>query len=239
VHTEWLHGRYYNFVMGQRHQWDARGQRMAGRLTPHHVKIGFDVFDHGIIKRRVREGGSETEAAWSIGHPILFPNILRVNWTFQIRVPMDDTHTWHVMYQAYPPPPGEERTPQQTVPVYEIPIVDERGKFITDFVLGQDMMAWVTQGPIAHRDLEKLGESDAGIILYRRLLREHIAIVEQGGDPMNVFRDPQTHQIVHIPVEHSLIETAKAGSLSSGQAPYSALLEAVEAAWAKASAAAD
>jgi hypothetical protein len=71
------------------------------------------------------------------------------------------------------------------------------------------------------------------------LLREHIAIVEQGGDPMNVFRDPQTHQIVRIPVEHSLIETAKAGSLSSGQAPYSALLEAVEAAWAKVSAAAD
>ena len=60
---------------------------MAGRLTPHHVKIGFDVFDHGIIKRRVREGGSEDEAAWSVGHPILFPNILRVNWTFQIRVP--------------------------------------------------------------------------------------------------------------------------------------------------------
>ncbi len=57
VHTEWLHGHYYNFVMGQRNQWDARGQRMAGRLTPHHVKIGFDVFDHGIIKRRVREGG--------------------------------------------------------------------------------------------------------------------------------------------------------------------------------------
>jgi 5,5'-dehydrodivanillate O-demethylase len=239
VHTEWLHGHYYHFIMGQRNQWDTRGQRMAGRLTPHHVKIGFDVFDYGIIKRRVREGGSEADAAWSVGHPILFPNILRVNWTFQIRVPVDDTHTWHVMYQAYPPPPGAEGTPQKTVPVYDIPITDERGKFITDFVLGQDMMAWVTQGPIAFRDQEKLGESDAGIILYRRLLRDHMAIVEQGGDPMNVFRDPETHNIVHIPVEHSLIDTAKAGALSTGQAPYSALLEEVEAAWAKAAAAAD
>ncbi|ETX02155.1 MAG: hypothetical protein ETSY2_36130 [Candidatus Entotheonella gemina] len=239
VHTEWLHGHYYNFIMGHRNQRDARGQRFVDRLTPHHVKIGFDVFDYGIIKRRVREGGSEQEAAWRVGHPILFPNILRVNWTFQIRVPMDDTHTWHVMYQAYPPPPGEEGTPQKTVPVYDIPIQDERGKFVTDFVLGQDMMAWVTQGPIAHRDLEKLGESDAGLILYRRLLRDHMAIAEQGGDPMNVFRDPDTHKIVHIPVEHSLIDTAKAGALSTGQAPYSALLDDVEAAWAKVSAAAD
>ncbi len=152
---------------------------------------------------------------------------------------MDDTHTWHVMYQAYPPSPGEEGTPQKTVPVYDIPIKDERGKFITDFVVGQDMMAWVTQGPIAQRNLEKLGESDEGIILYRRLLREHMAIAEQGGDPMNVFRDPETHKIVHIPVEHSLINTAKAGALSTGQAPYSSLLEEVEAAWAKVSAAAD
>ena len=53
---------------------------------------------------------------------------------------------------------------------------------------------------------------------------------------MNVFRDPETHKIVHIPVEHSLIDTAKAGALSTGQAPYSALLDEVEAAWAKVSA---
>ena len=172
----------------------------------------------------MREGGSEADADWSVGHPILFPNILRVNWTFQIRVPMDDTHTWHVMYQAYPQPPGEERTSQQTMPVYEIPIKDERGQFITDFVFGQDMMAWVTQGPIAHRDLEKLGESDEGIILYRRLLREHIAIAEQGRDPMNVFRDPARPIDLHIPVEHGLIETARARRLSSGQAPYSRLV---------------
>ena len=239
VHTEWLHGHYYNFVMRQQNRRDARGDGFVSRLSPHHTKIGFDVFDHGIIKRRVRVGGSESDPEWSVGHPILFPNILRVNWTFQIRVPMDDTHTWHVMYQAYPQPPGAEGTPQDHVPVYEIPIKDERGRFITDFVLGQDMMAWVTQGPIAHRDLEKLGESDQGIIMYRRLLREQMDIAEQGGDPMNVFRDPNSHEIIHIPVEHDLIETARARRLSSGQAPYSALLDEIENAWANQASAAD
>jgi 5,5'-dehydrodivanillate O-demethylase len=239
VHTEWLHGHYYNFIMRQRNQSDARGQGFVERLLPHHVKIGFEVFEHGIIKRRVREGGSEADPSWHVGHPILFPNILRVNWTFQIRVPMDDTHTWHVMYQAYPPPPGREQERQEIVPVYDIPLKDERGRFITDFVLGQDMMAWVTQGAMARRHLERLGESDAGIILYRRLLRQQMALAEGGGELMNVFRDPAANQLLRIPVERGLEETARMRALSTGQAPYSALLDEVETAWVREAAAAD
>lgn len=239
VHTEWLHSRYYNFIRRQQQQIDARGQGFVDRLSTHHVKIGFDVFKHGIVKRRVLQGRSEADAAWRIGHPIVFPNMLRVNWTFQIRVPMDDTHTWHVMYQAYPPPPGRERERQETVPVYDIPHTDERGRFITNFVLGQDMMAWVTQGPIAQRNLEKLGESDEGIILYRRLLREQIALAESGGELMNVFHDPQTNQQLDIPVERGLEETARLRALSTGQAPYSALLDEIEEAWVQTASVAD
>jgi len=233
VHTEWLHGRYYNYVLTRKAAKDERGQQFVTRVIPHHVKIGFDVFEHGIIKRRVREGGSEEDSDWRTGHPVLFPNILRVGWTFQIRVPMDDTHTWHVMYQVYPPPPGVAEE-QARIPVYEIPLQDERGRHITDFVLGQDMMAWVTQGPIAQRHLERLGESDQGIILYRRLLREQLALVEAGGEPMNVFRDPAKNTLLRIPVEHGLVETARARRLGSGQAPYSPLLDQIEEQWAKA-----
>jgi 5,5'-dehydrodivanillate O-demethylase oxygenase subunit len=239
VHTEWLHGHYYNYVMERKKAQDERGQGFVARLLPSHVKIGFDVFEHGIIKRRVRTGGSEEDAEWRIGHPILFPNILRVGWTFQIRVPMDDTHTWHVMYQVYPQPPGSEGEQQENIPVYEIPLTDEHGQHITDFVLGQDMMAWVTQGPVAERQLERLGESDKGIILYRRLLREQMATAEAGKDPMNVFRDPAQNTILHIPTEHGLVETARARRLSTGQAPYSQLMDQIEAQWANAPSAAD
>ena len=123
---------------------------------------------------------------------------------------------------------------QARIPVYEIPLQDERGRHITDFVLGQDMMAWVTQGPIAQRHLEKLGESDQGIILYRRLLREQLALVEAGGEPMNVFRDPAKNTLLRIPVEHGSVETARARRLGSGQAPYSPLLDQIEEQWAKA-----
>ena len=100
-------------------------------------------------------------------------------------------------------------------------------------------MAWVTQGPIAQRNLEKLGESDEGIILYRRLLRDQIALAESGGDLMNVLHDPRTNQQLDIPVERGLAETARMRALSTGQAPYSALLNEIEEAWVHAASAAD
>jgi len=77
-------------------------------------------------------------------------------------------------------------------------------------------------------------ESCTGIILYRRLLQEQLAVVEKGGDPMNVFRDPEQNTILHIPVEWDLAETARARRLSSGQAPHSRLMNEVEEAWARA-----
>ena len=100
-------------------------------------------------------------------------------------------------------------------------------------------MAWVTQGPIAERQLERLGESDKGIILYRRLLREQMAIAADGRDPMNVFRDPAQNTILHMPVEHDLVEATRTRRLSSGQAPYSPLLDQIETQWANAPSAAD
>ena len=239
VHTEWLHGHYYNYEMSRKPDDDPRGSRFVRGVIPHHEKIGFDVFEHGIIKRRIRAGGSEEDHEWSVGHPVLIPNILRVGWTFQIRVPMDDTHTSHFMYGVYPAPPGVKDYKQDQVPVYDIPIKDEDGRHVTDFVLGQDMMAWVTQGPLADRQLERLAESDQGVILYRRLLREQMAIVEDDGEPMNVFRDPEKNKILHIPVEHSLESGARVGRLGSGQAPYSKLIDEIEEQWANAPAATD
>ena len=79
----------------------------AARHRPsHHLKIGFDVFEYGISKRRLLEGQTEDNDDWHVGHPILFPNILAVGDAsrpeFQIRVPMDDAHTLHYWYIATP-----------------------------------------------------------------------------------------------------------------------------------------
>src|SRR5207244_2750985 len=77
------------------------------------------------------------------------PNILAFKspsgGNFQIRVPIDDTHPWHLMYNTRLPPDGEE----PTVTVYDVPWRHEDGRLYLDTVIGTDMMAWITPGPLA------------------------------------------------------------------------------------------
>jgi 5,5'-dehydrodivanillate O-demethylase len=199
THVEWLHGHHMSAV-----------RREAGKETPahygrRHERIGFDVFRYGIIKRRVLAGRSETDDDWAVGHPLIFPCMLRVGaqgqHRFQIRVPVDDTHTLHYWYACYVPPAGVEAPRQHNVPVYEVPWRDEHGAFITDFVDGGDIMTWVSQGPIADRTQELLVSSDAGITLLRRLLDEQIERVKAGADPMGVIRDPAENGVIRFAQE--------------------------------------
>ena len=66
----------------------------------------------------------------------------------------------------------------------------------------QDFVAWITQGGIAPRHREHLGESDRGIILYRKLLTEQMAVVADGGEPMGMVRDAATNECIKLPLEH-------------------------------------
>jgi 5,5'-dehydrodivanillate O-demethylase len=214
--VEWLHGRFSDYVLERIGRTDLKreffrvgegGPVPEGQITGNfdHEKIGFDEFQHGIIKRRVLAGQTEDHPNWRIGHPILFPNVLRVGSNFQYRVPVDDTHTLHIWFTAYPQPPGETVEKQDKIPFYHVPLpVDEDGNAdwnLMDNNSGQDISAWVTQGPIADRSQEKLGESDKGIILYRRMLRQQLAIIEDEGEPMNVFRDPAANVRIDLPWE--------------------------------------
>jgi 5,5'-dehydrodivanillate O-demethylase len=155
---------------------------------------------------------TEEDDSWKIGHPILFPNILLVGTeiqaTLQWRVPMDDTHTYHVSLYIYRAAPGHEAPKQDFVPYRYVPLHDEKGKWVTNYLFNQDYMAWATQGPIANRHLEKLGESDKGIILFRKLLQEQLVLAAEGGDPMNVFRDPEEAAFVEVPLERMTRHTS-------------------------------
>jgi 5,5'-dehydrodivanillate O-demethylase len=108
---------------------------------------------------------------------------------FQIRVPIDDTHTYHICYQAYAAPPEVEAPKQDSVPYYEPPTHDENGELILDYVLAQDALVWKAQGAITDRSKEVLGRTDLPIQFLRRQLDEQITLVEQGKDPLNFFRE--------------------------------------------------
>jgi hypothetical protein len=98
------------------------------------------------------------------------------------------------MYHAYFP--GIDVPPQDPVPTFELPISD-----LPEYILGQDMLASPTQGAIVDRSLEMLGESDTGVIMWRKLLQQQLDIALEGGEPMNVFRDATLQQI-DLPLEH-------------------------------------
>jgi 5,5'-dehydrodivanillate O-demethylase len=185
-----------------------------------HVKIGFDVFEYGIVKRRVVEGGSETDTAWADGHPIVFPNMLRQGGSgdgdpgrfgftgpaFQIRTPIDDYNTAHWWVACYPKEEGEPDQAPEDVPMYfpPVPQLNEEGQPRWDMLdtnSAQDPAAWITQGKIADRDQEHLGRSDKGIILYRQMLEENIQKVERGEDPMCTYRDPEQNQYLWMRTE--------------------------------------
>jgi 5,5'-dehydrodivanillate O-demethylase oxygenase subunit len=203
VHTEWLHGHFFEFVK------ESEGLKVS--FTQRHVKIGFDEFEYGIVKRRVLEGHSEDDDDWKIGHPIVFPNTLAIGnaspawheYRFQIRVPIDDTHTQHYWFGAFVLPEGATAPAHllDRVHEYDTPIFQPNGDFMLDSIHGQDIMAWVTQGAIADRSRESLGSTDRGITLYRRMLLRELKRMEAGEDPKNVIRDPAQNGTIVLPLE--------------------------------------
>lgn len=205
-HVEWLHGRYGSFLK------ELAGEPPLPVVTKKHVKVAYEVFEHGILKRRVLEGQTEEDEDWKVGHPLVFPGMLRVGSgglaTFQIRVPVDDTHTWHVWYQCYTP--GGEVPEQPSIPTYEVPLTDEKGEWLRDYVDGQDITAWVTQGAIADRTQEHLGRSDLGVITLRRLFAEQIDIVADGEeDPICTYRDQDPNGQIDLPMEKNKFGSAE------------------------------
>ena len=229
MHGEYLHRYFSNYVLERMGYVEDRGQLRGANGAPgravgetpesywrkaakvvHHTRVRFNVFERGITKHRLLEGETEeTSPSWRIGHPVLFPNYEHGAGPggFQIRVPMDDTHTYYVWYNCYVTPPGQE-TPRQApedIPVYQVPLpgVDERGVPVWplfDNNSGQDNMAWMSQGFRTQRHLEKLGTSDVGIILFRRLLSQQIRLVEDGGRPDEHLPRPRRQPLRYLPL---------------------------------------
>ena len=99
--------------------------------------------------------------------------------------------------------PGNGISPQTSVPYYDIPLRFEDGRLVDDTIDAQDTLAWVIQGKVMDRSLERLGESDKGVILYRQMLQEQMKVVEDGGEPMCVFRDPTRNTVLSLPTEEN------------------------------------
>lgn len=158
------------------------------------LKSEFERYRYGVIQRCRLGDAAEDTQNWVEAHPLIFPVMVRVGNGFrqelEMRVPIDDTHTWNLRYQCFLPGEHVEVPNQDTIPLFEIPLKDESGEYIFDVSGVRDMVLWVSQGDLLDRTREHLGPADEGLQLYRRILQQQVAIVEDGGDPMNVFRLP-------------------------------------------------
>lgn len=195
-HVEWLHGRYFQFLA------ETTGFTAPEAFQKRHVRVAFDEFEHGIVKRRLLQGQSEDSDDWKIGHPLVFPYQMWVGgngvYQMQIRVPIDDTHTWKLFYTVHAPE-GIDPPTDEPVVDYEFAWRTDDGRHIVDYIEGQDIMAWVTQGAVTDRTAEHLGSSDVGVTMMRRMFRENMAAVEDGRDPIGVVREP--HDVITLPLE--------------------------------------
>lgn len=205
VHTEWCHGALYEWVMEQ------AGSPTKVAISKHHERCAWDEFPYGIIKRRLMVGQSEDSDDWKVGHPLVFPNMLSVGsggglwkqYTMQIRVPQDDTHTKHWWYHAFVPPAGVD-VPERLlngVPTFNVPFVDDAGEYMLEYIHVQDIMCWITQGAIADRSREALNSTDRGITMYRNLLKREMEKVARGEDPMITIRSEADDRAIDLPLE--------------------------------------
>ena len=199
---------------------------LGDHMKTYEEKREFIRFEYGIMKRRITPGKTPSDAPMVDEHPLIFPTTLRhvardpksgpngekrLRHNLQIRVPIDDEHI--KVYRVNFVPSGEDKSPADQDPPHEYrPLKDDDGNYYMDVVSAQDSMAWETQGAIANRAQEKLGVSDVGIVMFRKLLKEQIDIARSGGDPMGVLRDPGKNQIINIPVINERIGLTRAAA---------------------------
>lgn len=197
THTYFLHGHTL-------HKQGQQGLHVDYYHRPFE-EYGFQPFEWGLLKSwKYGSGGSPLGAERGGGNPLIFPNILRVvehpSQSMHWRVPIDDEHTQIYWAGFFRPPPGQPIPAEAPMPpMYTAPQIREDGTYIMKSFQSQDKMAWETQGRIYNRSGEHLGASDRGVVLFRKMLREQIEVVQRGGEPMALVRDPEKNKIIELP----------------------------------------
>ena len=210
VHVDFLHARSteIQFV-------DANGRPMTELLDP--AELDFVETPRGVQAIESRRVGDHI---WSRQLETIVPNIANLTRvpvlppkynegqteqcgipkTFRWRVPIDDTNT--VEFHFYRVREGSEDGVPQAAPASQI---GGRSYEETQRNPG-DYEAQLGQRPIAVHALEHLAETDKGVIMYRRMVREGIRAVMRGEDPVGVYRDIKgviptsgNDSVVHIP----------------------------------------
>jgi 5,5'-dehydrodivanillate O-demethylase len=190
VHTYYLHG----------HMMKTLGLKDGEFYYRPIERYDWEYCEWGINKVVVYGGDRPEE---EVRPPLLFPNMLRVpqgpveclHW----RVPIDDAHTRIIWVGFTPSRDGTGMKESEDPPFEQLgSMMTPDGEYALTGFYEQDKMAWETQGAVYDRRRENLGATDRGIVMLRKLLDEQITVVEQGGEPMALVRDPAKNRIIEF-----------------------------------------
>lgn len=208
VHTYYLHGQML-VEQGLAERFKAEVAYYLRPIEDYSFNLCREPAWTGI--RKVRDfGGDHPEK--EVGHPAVFPNILIVPTpgaiSTQFRMPIDDEHTYQIRVSFAPTEDGSlVDQPDEAIPVTYHPHPRRPdGEYDLTSFGNQDLMAWETPGPIFDRSQELLGASDAGITMFRKLLREQISRVQDGHEPDGVIRDPAINEIIRFTMSEGQAE---------------------------------
>ena len=188
-HLAWLHG--YTFPA-----YGAKKVEYHWERT--HYGANNVMTIEGIADTHVSCYGFPTVNRFSL--PPIEGNELVLSMIF--RVPADDAQTLLYFVRFYPSKKRVLHSSRRDVKLGEYsPLAsDWWGINVND----QDRMAVEQQGVIADRPNEHLGVSDGGIIQMRQMMRESLAAVEEGKDPLCIIRDP-AQQVVNFPQKSTML----------------------------------
>lgn len=189
VHFEWMH-----------ENWGKRLRTGDTTLSPTHLKLEFEEFEHGFVYKRIKQNSTEQDDSWTVGRVCLWPNGFFLGEHFEWRVPIDDEKTLSVTWKYTRVPKEREPYVQKSIPTWNGPIKDADGKWIDTHVMNQDFLAWVGQGVIADRTTEHLGASDRGIVAIRRRFFEEFETIAAGGEAKGILRDPKKNVRIELPM---------------------------------------
>ena len=238
AHLYWLHGN-----LGAPNLPVSSERFIALGLQPEYEeKNEFVRFDYGIQKWRMTQGHRPGDAPLLEQHPLVFPTNLRLVLSLnsirkqgfqgaqhfteeetklgylhnmQLRVPIDDTHTLEYQVNFMPSRTTTSKPDHDDVPFEFCELKTPQGDCNLNVVTAQDALVWESQGPLADRSREHLGVSDRGIVMLRKLLKEQIEIVRDGGDPIGIIRDPEKNKIIDLDTFHEPYGLYRSGSWPS------------------------
>jgi len=180
------------------HQFKVRDMSEGSYRARQIERIEFDEFDWGMKQRRIY---ADRGAGAVSAYPMIFPNIMRLNEAsrevIHWRVPLDDYNT-RIFWIGFTSSRDGKRVEQPDGPPVTYVDYKKDGEFLMTTFPSQDAMAWESQGPVFDRTKENLGRSDLGIVKFRKMLKDQIKIVEQGGEPIALMRDPEKNRIIEF-----------------------------------------